>query len=647
MVIREFWPIDGKDHSDVSEEGLYHNSKIENFLHSEQRTLIIAAKGMGKTLLLRAKKSMLEKASEGHLIIPRNQEYDYPEIRWSLPPKGLEDYNLWKNLWLFSFIFSALSHREHLSASSLKRYVEKLAVSKEFKASLVDDFENQRARAPSYYLCEILQLGIRNMNKFFHSCNDVDEMSNQFITSSTCIFIDAFDQTLTERFGGQLSVWKSAQIGLIYAAHRIRNSNKHMKVFASIRYEAWANFYSDDRQVIKGQALVLEYSKHELKQMFLHGVKKYTDYKTIEDFFGLETIKNGCMDKEEIPFDYMYRHSVGTPRSIMSFGHALGGANLQDLDINARRDRFRHLINQDGAEHLYADYLVSQRRIFLSTLYNDERIKALLKLVPSNVLPGTYLKQISQDYAEKFGLIEEDAHPFCELLNVGVLGAVRRDAITHKWLQNFRKPQEFDWKMQNILTEDGLYLFHPSIHDNILQNRGDAYYINPHNIIGDGLEWDNSKRIFPQIFISHSSGDKEQVEPLVEQLHTSLTKRMPCEIWYDNHCIPFGSNIFHEIQRGVQESDIVLVFLSATSLHSGWVTQEWRHKYEQEIVDGRVKVVCCILDDTPNKKLPEFLRGKRMVYLLGEPDKVAEPINALVLNIEQHLNHFWFPGDIS
>jgi hypothetical protein len=201
--------------------------------------------------------------------------------------------------------------------------------------------------------------------------------------------------------------------------------------------------------------------------------------------------------------------------------------------------------------------------------------------------------------------------------------------------------------MQNILTEDGLYLLHPSIHDSILQNRGDRYYINPNNIIGDGLEWDNSDRIFPQVFISHASGDKGLVEPLVELLDDSLSKQIPCQIWYDNHCIPYGSNIFHEIQRGVQESDIVLVFLSETSIHSGWVTQEWRHKYEQEIADGVVKVICCILDETPNTRLPEFLKGKRMLYLLGDSEAVAESITALVHNIEQHLHHFWFPNDAS
>jgi energy-coupling factor transporter ATP-binding protein EcfA2 len=258
MVTREFWPIDGKDHSDVSEDGLYHNKNIENYLHSEQRTLIIAAKGMGKTLLLRAKKNILENASEGHIIIPRNQEFDYPEIRWTLPSKGMESYHFWKNLWLISFTFSALSHRDNLTSFSLKKYIDKFHISKEFKNSLLDDFEQSRTRAPSYYLCEMLQLGISNMNKLFYSCNDIDEMSVQFITSSTCIFIDAFDQTLTDQLGNDLVVWKNAQIGLIYAAHRIRNSNKHVKVFASIRYEAWSDFFSDDRQVIRGQALVLE-----------------------------------------------------------------------------------------------------------------------------------------------------------------------------------------------------------------------------------------------------------------------------------------------------------------------------------------------------------------------------------------------------
>ncbi len=645
MVSKESWPVDGKDHRDVSEEGLYNNSRIENYLHSEQHTLIIAAKGMGKTLLLRAKKNVLEKEGEGHTIIPRDQEFDYPEIRWSLAPDGLEAIELWKNVWIFSFIFSALSHREGLNHADIKRSIGKLAVHTSFREELLDDLKNHRRRAPSHYMCEILQLGITEMNKFFYSSNIVDEMSSQFLTSSICIFVDAFDQTLTERFEGNLTVWKNAQIGLIYAAHRIRNSNKHIKVFASIRHEAWASFYSDDRQVIRGQALVLDYSKHELRQMFEHAVKKYARQPSIEKFLGLDTIRNGWMDKDEDPFEYIFRHSVGTPRSIMLLGDILNGASLQKLEGEQRCNFFRSLINRNSAEHLYADYLVSQRKIFLETLNSDERIKALLKLIPSNVLSGKVLASISQQFANQFSLFIDNVHPFCELLNVGVLGVVKTDPVTHKKIQCFRKPQEFDWKMQNILSDDTTYLIHPSLNASILQNRGDHYYVNPANIIGEELEWNDSVRAFPQVFISFAPADRGRLEPVLEKIGSHLSSKMPCAFWHERDSIPMKNDSLYEVNAEASASDIILVFLTRSCLETGWLTQEWKQKYQQDIAHSNAQVIYCMLDNISSNRWQDVLKDKTVIYLSGFEDELNEPINSLTATMELCLKRFWRLGE--
>jgi hypothetical protein len=527
----------------------------------------------------------------------------------------------------------------------LNRNINKLAVNAAFKEELLDDLKNYRCRTPSHYMCEILQLGSTEMNKFFYSSNIVDDMSTHLLNSSICIFVDAFDQTLTERFDGNLKIWRNAQIGLIYAAHRIRNSNKHMKVFASIRHEAWASFYSDDRQVIKGQALVLEYSKHELRQMFLHAVKKYARQPSIEKFLGLDTIRNGWMDKDEEPFEYIFRHSVGTPRSLMLLGNILDGASLQDLQGEARCDFFRSIINKNGAEHLYADYLVSQRRIFLDTLNSNERIKALLKLIPSNVLSGKNLASISQQFANKFNLFFDNVHPFCELLNVGVLGVVNRDSVTHKNIQCFRKPQEFDWKMQSILSENSTYLIHPSLHDSILQNRGDHYYVNPANIIGEGLEWNDSSRTFPQVYIAYAPPDKAKLEPVVNRLGKHLASRMPCAFWHDRDSIPLKNDCLHEVKTQASDSDIVLVFLTRSCIERGWFTQEWLPKYEREVAHGPAQVIYCMLDNSSNNRWKDLLKDKPLVYLSGFDDELDEPINTLVANMEVSLKSFWRLGD--
>jgi len=645
MVSRESWPVDGKDHSDVSEDGLYHNDRIANYLHNEQHTLIIAAKGMGKTLLLRAKKNVLEKEGEGHTIIPRDQEFDYPEIRWSLAPEGLEKTELWKNAWIFSFIFSALSHRQGMSHSDLKRNIEKFAVNSSFKEGLLDDLKNHRRRNPSHYMCEILQLGISEMNKFFHSSNIVDEMSSHFLNSSICIFIDAFDQTLTDRFEGNLNIWRNAQIGLISAAHRIRNSNKHIKVFASIRHEAWASFYSDDRQVIKGQALVLEYSRHELRQMFRHAVKKYARQPSIERFLGLDTIRNGWMDKNEDPFEYIFRHSVGTPRSIMLLGNILNGAGLQDLEGEARCNYFRSIINKNSAGHLYKDYLLSQRKIFLDTLNSDDRIKALLKLIPSNVLSGKALASITRQFANQFSLFVDNVHPFCELLNVGVLGVVKRDTVTHKKIQCFRKPQEFDWKMQNILSEDSIYLIHPSLNDSILQNRGDHYYVNPLNIIGEELAWNDSERTFPQVYISYSPPDRRRLEPVLSRLGKQLSTRMPCAFWHERDSIPLNYENLYEVNAGAAASDIILVFLTRSCLETGWLTREWKTRYQHEIAASNAQVIYCMLDNIAKDRWRDVLSDKPLVYVSGFGDELDEPVSGLTATMELCLKKFWRLGD--
>lgn len=647
-LFRESWPIDGKDHHDVNENGLYHNAKIESFLRSEKHTLIISAKGLGRTLLLRAKKNILEKENNGCIIIPLNQEYDYPEIRWPLDPGGLADINLWEGVWFFSFVFSALSSNKIKDIEYFKLSIDKLTVNSDFRSELLDDAIKNRAREPSHYLVEILQLTITEMYQFFNSSNVVREMSNHFVISSVCIFIDAFDQTLTERFSGDLKIWSKAQIGLLKAAVEVRHSNKLIKVFSGIRQEAWASYNEDDRLLIEEQVLVLSYSKQELKDMFLHAIKKYTPYNSIEEFVGLETIRSTLIGKEEELFDYILRHSVGTPRSVMALGHTLSRANLHDLHGEARRDHFRHLINEDGAEHLYADYLLSQRRIFLNVLGSNERVKTLLKLVPTNVLPGKSLGNITKQFAAEFSLFFEDTHPFCELLNIGILGVVKRDPVTNKKIQYFRKPQDFDWKMQNLISDDDIYLIHPSLHNSILQNRTDHYYQNPVNLIGDGLEWVDLPRTFPQVHIAYSQPDKEKLEPVINKLVKHLDLRMPCAFWHDHDGTPLEVDNIQEVKMEASKSDIVLVFLTQRCLDLGWFTQEWSQEYNNNISQSTTQVIYCSLDNVPFSGFPgwpDLIGDKPFIDLSGFETESEEPISTLVSQIELCLKTFWTVGD--
>jgi hypothetical protein len=103
--MQDTWPIDGTQHHDIGRQSIYLNHAITAFLDSDRKTILIAPKGLGKTLLLRAKKRILEGAGHGRTVIPRHQEYDDAQLHGSLPQSGLNDMDLWKDAWRAAIIF--------------------------------------------------------------------------------------------------------------------------------------------------------------------------------------------------------------------------------------------------------------------------------------------------------------------------------------------------------------------------------------------------------------------------------------------------------------------------------------------------------------------------------------------------------------
>lgn len=220
------WPIDGPSHHDISITALYVDSKINRFLEYDSSTLLVAAKGMGKTLLLRVKKNKLENDSDGTLIIPREAEYDEPQLFGTFPKTGLDDVSFWDDLWKCSIILSIISHfwksysdeNEHNTMAGL---VGELDIDKEFKDALLNDFFILASNNPSYYLAKILNRSVGSIRKFLKSSYRVNAISNKYISSSVAVFIDGFDQTMTKHFPGDLEIWKNAQLGLAKSVHKL------------------------------------------------------------------------------------------------------------------------------------------------------------------------------------------------------------------------------------------------------------------------------------------------------------------------------------------------------------------------------------------------------------------------------------------
>ena len=72
--------------------------------------------------------------------------------------------------------------------------------------------------------------------------------------------------------------------------------------------------------------------------------------------------------------------------------------------------------------------------------------RSLFGLIPSNVLDRSALKRIAETYVARLtkkGLEASNAHPFCALYRLGLLGVVRRNR-EQKDIQIFRRPHDIE-----------------------------------------------------------------------------------------------------------------------------------------------------------------------------------------------------------
>jgi hypothetical protein len=614
---KESWPNDGTLHHDVRPEALFRNAAVEEFLNFDRRTILISSKGMGKTLLLRAKKRKLEEDAVGYRIIPRDAEYDEPRIAGDLPLGGYDDLDFWNNIWQASIIFSILTHDGERAGAQIPggvaTYIDRLDIDEEFRTKIKSDIKERRQHVPSYYLGELLRRSLSAAQRFTRSHHVTQQMSGHFIKSGCCVFIDGFDQMLERHFTDDLEAWKNAQLGLLTAIHQLNTHNAHIKVYASIRQEAFAGFTRPDREVIKSKSVILVYTEEELRKMFLLAVQRYTSHRSIAEFFGAEKVCNQYHGCDEDPFSYLYRHSTGTPRSIMGFGHELSLAELSKHPAPDAQKILRKVVNKVATENVFHDYFKTQRQFLLKTLREDPRITTLFSLIPTNVLRSEDLKRINTEFALR-DLTLTDGHPFCELFNVGLLGHVTTDPASGEELQSFKKPYSFEWRQGEIVKPGRTYFLHPGLH-NAVFNENPKYAVNRKVLIGDGSPWDSKKPLFPLLFVSHSSSDKPFINEFLPQFTSCMSLLCPVAAWYDEQSLKVGSRIVDGLEQGIKESEVVLVFISKQSLASNWVNREWSAKHDLEITSGRTQVMCIIIDDTPVKDLPPFLASKKAIYL--------------------------------
>jgi hypothetical protein len=102
-----------------------------------------------------------------------------------------------------------------------------------------------------------------------------------------------------------------------------------------------------------------------------------------------------------------------------------------------------------------------------------------------------------------------------------------------------------------------------------------------------------------RIFVSYSHQDKPVVELIGHRLQVAGH-----EIWIDQEKLTPGDNISKKIQEGIASADAFIVVVSANSLSSKWVQQEFTSLALSELSKREKKIIPILLDDST---VPSYL----------------------------------------
>lgn len=110
-----------------------------------------------------------------------------------------------------------------------------------------------------------------------------------------------------------------------------------------------------------------------------------------------------------------------------------------------------------------------------------------------------------------------------------------------------------------------------------------------------------------QIFISHSSKDKNSVEKLIPYLNGA---GLP--VWFDKYSIHVGDSIVDKVQEGLEESQGIIFWITENFLASNWCKYEMR-AFIKKLIEEDALIISILDNDINAAQLPIFLRDIKYI----------------------------------
>ncbi len=492
------WTVDADDiqvADDLTARELHQTPGIEAFLAPQRgdKFIVVATKGFGKTLLLKAKRVALQDRA---VCLPQDSLLDKPvgDKIFSADMVALYRHvEPWSNVWLIA-----------IAAATLKRLdmADDLRVSGRLHALVADD----SLRSVIDHFVNLLDLPRSELFRCVNDTNNRLVPRLRTIATPVAIFIDSVDEYFNKHIKhrsahtsdtGLLSpaIWYYSQMGLVQVAYELRRISHHLKVFASVRKEAFAKFSEETSMVqqYRGSAIDISYSKPSLREIFLNNIRQEKEKNLcapgqlrsdpVAAFVGRSTVTHTYTGEVEDVFDYIYRHTLQRPRDLMTLGQTLSNLSPDERRLEAK---LKAAVNSAASE-IAEEYLNE-----ISPYIGDVDLPRLFSIVRRHILSREELGEVREEYV---ALTEAaggslDGDVFALLYRAGLLGCIRQDLVSAQHVQRFLLPGDETLDRGAPLPVSSHYVVHPILAE-IVTNYSPEYArnIDAVNVVGNGRPW--------------------------------------------------------------------------------------------------------------------------------------------------------------
>ncbi|MFD2937866.1 toll/interleukin-1 receptor domain-containing protein [Spirosoma flavum] len=602
------WSIDANniDLNDINTGQLNNymvrTREINDFLSIETKKMfIVAPKGLGKTYLLKVKSQLYRDLNSGYKFIPTNSLCErFTNNDFSFSQKDLikfNDISIWKKTWevaLYTLILASFK------SDDLPKELKSIIGNAGSLAEILGTLLQQRSQIINIhnYVATDLKPAVRKLR---------EESS----TNQVAIFIDNIDEAFdnfvgyTAKSGINMSanIWINAQLSILFVAKDICAINRHVKIFLTIRSEAYNNNQDPQRLQLDDVSIILKYTKRQIQDIFhqniiltpnedlispnnaslvgkLIGNDKIT-HKFVENIFGNKI--------EEPFFDFIYRHTYGRPREIVLMGKRI----IEKIPYEDRNksDIVGSVVNEVSYE------LFEQLKREVIPVFEDDVFEEFSKKVEHNIIRYAEAEKIYKEIKEEFNF----NNVFSYFYRLGLVGIV--DSVTDSkggyQKQTFLPVGEYTLLDEKIPMGD-YFVVHPTLNKKMKQIHDVGYY-DKFNIIG----YDN--RFDPQIHQSlenhiHFGLDRDSLTIIFPELDHSkciAVVVLPSPTW-----------------RDLENADTFILEVNATEYSYKVYRDDLLPQNKTEILDGwRNKRYSVILYTSEIEEISKFFKNVETITL--------------------------------